>query len=140
MKKSVVQEFKEFVSRGNVVDMAVGIIIGSSFTAIVQSLVNDVVMPIVGVIVGGVNFTDLKIVITPAAGDVAEVAVRYGAFIQSIVNFLLIAIVVFTMVKLINKMRDMSKKKEERRAEPPRPPRPSEEVLLLREIRDSLKK
>ena len=137
-KKGFIAEFKEFISRGNVMDMAVGVIIGSAFTAIVNSLVNDVIMPLVGVVIGGVSFDELKWVITPGTEEVAEVAVRYGAFIQNIVNFLLIAVVVFTMVKLINSFH---KKKEEEPAAEPRPePEPSEDILLLREIRDSLKK
>lgn len=141
MKKGFIQEFKDFISKGNVIDMAVGIIIGSSFTAIVQSLVNDIVMPFIGVIIGGVNFTDLKLVLKPGTEEVAEVAIKYGQFMQNIINFLLIALVVFTMVKTINKMRDAAKKKEEEKpAEPAAPPQPSEDILLLREIRDSLKK
>ena len=108
-KKGFVQEFKTFISRGNVVDMAVGVIIGSAFTKIVNSLVNDVLMPALGVLTGGVNFADLKFVITPATEEVAEVAIKYGAFVQNIIDFLLIAIVVFIMVKMINKIRDMGK-------------------------------
>ena len=108
-KKGFVQEFKTFISRGNVVDMAVCVIIGSAFTKIVNSLVNDVLMPALGVLTGGVNFADLKFVITPATEEVAEVAIKYGAFVQNIIDFLLIAIVVFVMVKMINKIRDMGK-------------------------------
>ena len=108
-KKGFVQEFKTFISRGNVVDMAVGVIIGSAFTKIVNSLVNDVLMPALGVLTGGVNFADLKFVITPATEEVAEVAIKYGSFVQNIIDFLLIAIVVFVMVKMINKIRDLGK-------------------------------
>lgn len=133
--KGLLHEFKVFISRGNVIDLAVGVIIGSAFTAIVNSLVNDIVMPVIGVIIGGINFEDLKWVITPASGDVAECAIRYGTFLQNIVNFLLIALVVFTMVKLINLTH--RKKAEEAPAAPPAPP---EDVVLLREIRDLLKK
>lgn len=140
-KKGFVQEFKTFISRGNVVDMAVGVIIGSAFTKIVNSLVNDVIMPMLGVVTGGVNFADLKYVITPGTEEVAEVAVKYGQFIQNIIDFLLIAIVVFVMVKMINKMRDAAKKQEEEKpTEPVAPPPTPEDILLLREIRDSLKK
>jgi len=140
-KKGFIQEFKTFISRGNVVDMAVGVIIGSAFTKIVNSLVNDIVMPMLGVVTGGINFADLKYVITPATEEVAEVAIKYGQFIQNIIDFLLIAVVVFTMVKMINKMRDAAKKKEEEKpAEPVAPPPTPEDILLLREIRDSLKK
>ena len=135
---SILQEFKAFISRGNVIDMAVGVIIGSAFTAIVNSLVNDVVMPVISVITGGVDFTDWKWVITPGTEEIAECAVRYGQFIQNIINFLLIAIVVFVMVKLINSLH--RKKKEETPAGPPAPPAPPEDVVLLREIRDLLKK
>jgi len=137
-KKGVVQEFKAFISRGNVVDMAVGVIIGSAFTKIVNSLVNDVFMPALGVITGGINFTDLKYVITPATEETAEVAIRYGSFIQNIVDFLLIAVVVFMMVKVINKLR--APKEEPKKEEPAAPPPTPEDILLLREIRDSLKK
>ena len=139
-KKGFFAEFKEFISRGNVMDLAVGMIIGSAFTAIVNSLVNHIVMPIIGVIMGGINFENLKIVITPAdeAAGVAEAAICYGSFIQAIVNFLLIALVIFLMVKAINSFH--RKKEEPKEEAPAAPPEPSEEVKLLREIRDSLKK
>lgn len=137
-KKGIVQEFKAFISRGNVVDMAVGVIIGSAFTKIVNSLVNDVFMPALSVVTGGVNFTDMKYVITPATETTAEVAIKYGAFVQNIVDFLLIAMVVFAMVKMINKLR--APKEEPKKEEPAAPPPTPEDILLLREIRDSLKK
>ncbi|MBP1551513.1 MAG: large-conductance mechanosensitive channel protein MscL [Oscillospiraceae bacterium] len=140
--KKFMDEFKAFISRGNVVDMAVGVIVGSAFTAIVNSLVKDVVTPFIGVLTGGVDFTQMKYVITPAVGETPEVAILYGNFIQAIINFLIIAFVVFCMVKMINSMRakmEESKKKEEEAA-PAEPPKPSEEVLLLTEIRDLLKK
>lgn len=136
-KKGFIAEFKEFISRGNVIDMAVGVIIGGAFTTIVNSLVNDVIMPFLGLIIGGINFSELKIVLTAAAGDTPETAIMYGSFIQNIINFLLIALVVFTMVKIINRFR---RKKEAPAPEPAPEPEPPEEVLLLREIRDSLKK
>ena len=140
-KKGIVSEFKEFITRGNVMDMAVGIIIGGAFTAIVQSLVNDMLMPIIGALFGGVDFTTLRIVLREAdeAAGVAEAAIKYGSFIQAIVNFLLIAVVIFLLVKGIN---NMHKKKEEPAPAPaPAPaPEPSEEVKLLTEIRDALKK
>ena len=140
-KKGIIKEFKEFISRGNVMDMAVGIIIGGAFTAIVTSLVNDVIMPVVGAIVGGINFSNLKIVITPAdeAAGIAEAAICYGNFIQAIVNFLIVAFVIFMIVKTLNKMH----KKEEEPApaeEPAAEPEPSDEVKLLTEIRDLMKK
>ncbi|QAT42151.1 large-conductance mechanosensitive channel protein MscL [Aminipila luticellarii] len=133
-KKGFITEFKEFISRGSVIDLAVGVIIGSAFTAIVTSLVNDIVMPIIGCILNGINFTDLKYVITPAAKDTAEAAIYYGNFIQSVVNFLLIALVIFMVIKGINTFH----KKEEAQAEEPKPAEPSEDVVLLREIRDLL--
>ena len=140
-KKGIVSEFKEFITRGNVMDMAVGIIIGGAFTAIVQSLVNDLLMPVIGALFGGVDFTTLRYVIREAdeAAGIAEASIKYGSFIQAIVNFLLIAIVIFLLVRGIN---NMHKKKEEPAPAPaPAPePEPSEEVKLLTEIRDALKK
>ena len=133
-KKGFFAEFKEFISRGSVLDMAVGIIVGSAFTAIVNSLVNDLLMPIIGTIIGGVDFASLKIVITEAVGDTPEVAILYGSFIQSIVNFILIALAVFLIVRGINRFR---RKKNE---EPAPAPEPSDEVKLLTEIRDTLRK
>ncbi len=140
--KKFMDEFKAFISRGNVVDMAVGVIVGSAFTAIVNSLVKDVVTPFIGVLTGGVDFTQMKYVITPAVGETPEVAILYGNFIQAIVNFLIIAFVVFCMVKMINTMRAKmeAQKKKEEETKPAEPPKPSEEVLLLTEIRDLLKK
>lgn len=126
-------EFKAFISRGNVLDLAVGIIIGGAFTAIVNSLVNDVIMPLVGLIIGGINFSDLKIVLAPAVGETAEVAIGYGAFLQQVLNFLIIAFVVFLLVKGINSLH---RKKEQA---PPPPPAPSEELTVLTEIRDLLR-
>ena len=132
--KKFFSEFKEFISRGNVMDMAVGIIIGGAFTTIVNSLVNDIVMPAIGILLAGVNFTDLKWVITPASGDIPEAAIYYGSFIQNIVNFLIVALVVFSIVKAINRMH---KKKEEA---PAAPPKPSDEAVLLGEIKELLEK
>lgn len=134
--KGFVGEFKEFISRGNVVDMAVGIIIGTAFTAIVNSLVKDVIMPFIGFLIGGMNFDELRWVLSPAAGEQAEVAIGYGLFIQRIIDFLIIAFVVFCMVKIINRLR---RKKEEKPVEE-KPVEPAAEVLLLTEIRDLIKK
>lgn len=131
----MLKEFKEFAFKGNVIDLAVGVIIGGAFGKIVTSLVNDVLMPIIGIILGGINFTNLKFVITPASENVAESAIYYGKFFQSIVDFLIIAISIFFFVRLIS----LAKKKEEiveKVAEPVK----TDEVVLLEEIRDLLKK
>ena len=131
----MLKEFKEFAFKGNVIDLAVGVIIGGAFGKIVTSLVSDVLMPIIGIILGGINFTNLKFVITPASENVAESAIYYGKFLQSIVDFLIIAISIFFFVRLIS----LAKKKEEiveKVAEPVK----TDEVVLLEEIRDLLKK
>ena len=132
-------EFKKFISRGNVLDMAVGVVVGGAFTAIVNSLVNDIIMPLVGLIVGGINFTNLKIVINPPIDGLTEAAITYGNFIQAVVNFLLVAFALFIVIKGINKMKEKHEKKEEKPAEPAAPPTPSEDIVLLTEIRDLLK-
>lgn len=143
-KKGIIAEFKEFIARGNVIDMAVGIIMGGAFTPIVNSLVNDIVMPGIGLVVGKMNFSDLKIVLQQgvaadeAAGieEVAEVAIAYGNFIQVILNFIIVAFCVFMLIKGINAFR----RKEEPAPEPePTEPEPTAEELLLIEIRDLLK-
>ena len=126
----MLKEFKEFAFKGNVIDLAVAVIIGGAFGKIVTSLVNDVLMPAIGIILGGVSFKDLKYVITPANGDVLESAILYGSFIQSIIDFLIIAFSIFLFVKLLN-----SRKKKEEVA----PVAPSSEVVLLEEIRDIIK-
>jgi len=130
---SILKEFKEFAVKGNAVDMAVGIIIGASFGKIISSLVADVVMPPIGVLVGGVDFTKLAVILKEAVGDVPAVTLNYGSFIQSVVDFTIIAFAIFMVVKLINKL----KKQEE--AVPVAPPEPTKEELLLTEIRDLLK-
>lgn len=129
----MLKEFKEFALKGNVIDLAVAVVIGAAFGKIITSLVNDIIMPAIGTIMGGVSFLDLKYVITPASGDIAEVAIRYGAFIQSLVDFLIIAFSIFLVIKLIT-----SRKKKEAEAEPAAPT-PSNEELILGEIRDLLK-
>jgi large conductance mechanosensitive channel len=137
--KGLLNEFKEFISRGNVIDLAVGMVVGAAFTAIVSSLVDDIVMPLLGLIIGGINFTDLKWVITPASGDVAEVALYYGNFIQAVINFLAISLVVFLAVKVINTMQDKLKKQAtEEAAEEAKDETPTPEIQLLTEIRDAL--
>lgn len=133
----MLQEFKKFAMRGNVVDMAVGIIIGGAFGKIVSSFVGDLIMPVIGVLVGGVNFADLKFVLKEAqtVGEtvVPEVSLNYGAFIQTTFDFIIIAFAIFMMIKAMNAL---NKKKEEAPAEPAPP---AEDVQLLSEIRDLLK-
>lgn len=129
----MLKEFKEFALKGNVMDLAVAVIIGGAFGKIVTSLVGDLLMPLVGVLLGGVNFSDLKYVITPALGDVAEAAILYGAFIQSVVDFVIIAFSIFIFIKMLS-----SRKKKEADQEPT-PVLPSNEEILLGEIRDLLK-
>ena len=128
----MLKDFKEFAFKGNVLDMAIGVIIGGAFGKIVTSLVNDLIMPIISILIGGLNFTDLKYVITPAHGDIAENAIAYGSFIQNVVNFFIIAFCIFMFVKLIEKF----KKKEEVKVEAPKK---ADDVVLLEEIRDLLK-
>ena len=130
----LVDEFKAFVMRGNVVDMAVGVIIGGAFGKIVTSLVNDIFMPIIGMIIGNVDFTTLEIKIGEPVEGAEQAAIKYGMFIQEIVNFLIIALCIFMVIKLINKAK---KKKDE---EPAPAPEPTKEEVLLTEIRDALNK
>lgn len=144
-KFKLAKEFRAFISRGNVLDMAVGLIIGSAFTAIVNSLVGDLLMPLLGLLTGKMDFSQLKLVLQPAveevldeAGNVvtpavAEISLNYGSFIQSIISFLLIALAVFTLIKVISKLH--RKKKEEPKPEP----KPDPQIVLLTEIRDLLK-
>ena len=127
-------EFKAFVMRGNVVDMAVGVIIGGAFGKIVTSLVNDIFMPIIGMILGNVNFSSLEIKLGEPVEGAEQAAIRYGMFIQEIFNFLIIALCIFMVIKVINKMQ---KKKEEA---PAPAPEPTKEEVLLTEIRDALNK
>ena len=130
----LVDDFKAFVMRGNVVDLAVGVIIGAAFGKIVTSLVNDIFMPIIGMVLGNVDFTSLEIKLGEPVEGAEQAAIRYGMFIQEIVNFLIIALCIFMVIKLINKVQ---KKKEE---EPAPAPEPTKEEVLLTEIRDALKK
>lgn len=138
---SFIQDFKAFALKGNVVDMAVGVIIGGAFGKIVTSIVNNIIMPPIGVLTGGMDFTDLKLVLKDAVkeGDqvVSEaVTINYGQFIQDVVDFLIVAFCIFLMVKGI---AALSRKKEEKPAEPAPAPEPSAEEKLLTEIRDLLK-
>jgi large conductance mechanosensitive channel len=135
---AIVKEFKEFAMRGNVIDLAVGVVIGGAFGSIVTSLVKDVIMPPIGYLTGGVDFSDKKIVIKPAdpAHKVLEVAIHYGNFINAIIDFLIVAFCIFLVVKVINSL----KKVEEAPAPPAADPEPTKEELLLTEIRDLLAK
>lgn len=140
------EEFKKFISKGNVMEMAVGLIMATYFGAIVKSLVNDILMPPIGMILGGVDFSEMKLILTEAvaesaegAGDaVAEVAISYGVFINTIITFLIVAFAIFMVVKQYNKLKDKMAKKEE--AAPAAPPAPTKEEILLTEIRDLLAK
>lgn len=126
--KKFISEFKEFISKGNVLDMAVGVIIGGVFSKIVSSLVNDVMMPLIGIIIGGHNFTNLSI-------KVGNAKIMYGSFLQNVVDFLIVAFCLFTVIKIINRF----KKKQEKNENKEKIKTPSEEVMLLSEIRDLLK-
>jgi large conductance mechanosensitive channel len=129
----MLQEFRKFISRGNVIDLAVAVIIGGAFGRIVSSLVDDVLMPVLGVIAGGINLTALKVVIKEAQGETAELALHYGMFLQAIIDFLIVAFAIFMIIKFINSL----KKKEDEK--PEAPPAPSKEAVLLEEIRDILR-
>jgi len=131
---SMMTEFRDFAMRGNVVDMAVGIVIGGAFGKIVSSFVSDVLMPPIGMALGGVDFSDLAMTLQAASGDVAAVTLNYGSFIQTVIDFIIIAFAIFMVIKAMNSM----KKKEEEA--PAAPPKPSAEESLLTEIRDLLKK
>ncbi len=129
----IIQELKAFMMRGNVVDMAVGVIVGGAFGKIVSSLVSDIIMPPIGLLLGNVNFTDLKIILKHAVGDTPAVTVNYGTFIQTILDFVIIATAIFFAIKGVNMLR---RKEEE---QPSAPPAPTKEETLLTEIRDLLK-
>lgn len=129
----MIQEFKAFAVRGNVVDMAVGIIIGAAFGKIVSSAVGDIVMPALGLLVGGVDFSDLAVTLKQAAGDQPAVVLAYGKFVQHVLDFTIVAFAVFLLVKGINAL------KRQEAAHPSAPPAPSKEEQLLTEIRDALR-
>ena len=143
--KKFFSEFKEFAMRGNVVDMAVGVIIGAAFGKIVSSLVNDIIMPLIGVVTGGINFTDYKLVVQKAVMDgqeiiKPEVTMNWGAWVQTVVDFLIVAFCIFVMIKFINNLRKKAERQKEAEAEPaPAAPEPTKEEQLLAEIRDLLK-
>lgn len=130
----MVKEFKDFAMKGNVIDMAVGIVIGAAFGKIIGSLVTDVIMPPIGMMLGGVDFASLSWILKEATEAAEAVSVNYGKFFMTIIEFVIIAFSIFMVVKSMNK----AKKKEEEK--PAEPPKPSDEVVLLTEIRDSLKK
>ena len=140
--KKFLSEFKTFAMRGNVIDLAVGVVIGGAFGKITTSLVNDIIMPIISLLTGGIDFSDWKIVLTKAVLDAEgavvtpEVAITFGNTIAVILDFIIIAFAIFCMIKAINKLH---RKKEEEPAAPPAPPEPSTEEKLLTEIRDLLK-
>lgn len=125
--KKIFNEFKEFISKGNVIDMAVGVIIGGAFSKIVSSLVNDIIMPLIGIIIGGLDFTSLSI-------KVKDSTIQYGLFIQNVIDFLIIAACIFTVIKIINKF------KKQKPVEAPKPVETPKDIQLLTEIRDLLKK
>ncbi|WP_301099809.1 large-conductance mechanosensitive channel protein MscL [Otariodibacter sp.] len=131
---SILKEFREFAVKGNVIDLAVGVIIGGAFGKIVSSLVNDIIMPPIGLLVGGMDFKDLAIVLQEAQGETEAVMLKYGAFLQNVLDFLIVAMAIFVMVKMINNLKKAPK------PEPVKDPEPSAEEKLLTEIRDLLKK
>ncbi|NLZ76139.1 MAG: large-conductance mechanosensitive channel protein MscL [Erysipelotrichia bacterium] len=140
--KSFIEEFKEFISKGNVLDMAIGVIIGSAFGKITSSLVNDIIMPVISVLTGGIKFNSWKIVLKEAVVGVdgvidttTEVAMNFGSLIATVLDFLIIAFTIFTVIKLVNKIKRKKDGEEEKTVE-----EPSEEVKLLTEIRDALKR
>ena len=130
----MLKEFKEFISKGNIVDLAIGVIIGAAFGKIVSSLVNDIMMPIIGLILGKINFKTLSLVLKPAEGDTEALTLNYGMFIQNIVDFLIIAFVLFIILKIILKL-----KREDKKVEEESKPKLTKTEELLIEIRDSLK-
>ena len=136
-KSSIVKEFKEFIMRGNVLDMAIGVIIATAFGAITTSLIQNIIMPVIGLLFGGIDLAKWDIVLKAATEDKEAVVLGIGTFLTAIINFILIALVVFAIVKAMNKIKDLKKKEEE--AAPAEPPAPSNEEVLLTEIRDLLK-
>ena len=131
-------EFRKFVARGNVIDLAVGVIIGGAFSSITNSLVNDIIMPVFSAVLGGINFSDWKWVLKAATDTTEAITVNYGAFLSAVLNFFILAFAIFCMVKAINTLHDRMVKKAEA-APPPPPPEPSAEEKLLTEIRDLLR-
>ena len=143
----MIKEFKEFISRGNVMDLAVGVIIGGAFQSIINSLVNDVIMPVITLITGGIDFSNWFIALDGSKYDTLSAAqeagastLNYGVFITAVINFLLMALVIFFIVKAMNKLAEKAKKKDKAKEEKPAPVEKSDEVKLLEEIRNLLKK
>lgn len=144
-KPKWIDEFMAFAVKGNAMALAVGTIIGAAFSTITKSLTDDIIMPIIAIFIGGIDFSELKIVlprlfsepVLDEAGNVIQNTLNYGNFISAVINFLILALVVFFLVKSLNKLTEIGKKKEE--AAPPAPPKPSNEEVLLMEIRDLLK-
>lgn len=134
--KNFINEFKAFISKGNVIDLAVGVIIGGAFSKIVSSLVNDIVTPVLGLALGKVNFTDLKFVIKPAEGDLLESAINYGTFIQNVIDFVIMAFIIFIFIKLLTKL----KKTKEPEVEKPAEPTLTKDQELLTKIYEQLEK
>jgi large conductance mechanosensitive channel len=128
----LVQEFKEFAVKGNAIDLAVGVVIGAAFGKVVSSLVSDVIMPPIGLLVGGVDFSYLAVTLREKTDAAPAVVLKYGMFINAIIDFLIVAAAIFALVKLLNTLR------REKEAEPEAPPAPAEEIVLLTQIRDAL--
>lgn len=139
-----IKEFKEFAVKGNAIDMAVGVIIGGAFGEIVNSIVNDIIMPPIGWLIGGVNFSDLKVelpkVVLDSGIELAPATINYGSFVQTIINFIIIALCVFMMIKGLARLKNAKKAEEEKEEAPAAPAEPSNEEKLLTEIRDLLAK
>ncbi len=135
---SFVKGFREFAIKGNVLDMTVGVIIGTAFGKIVTSLVNDIIMPLFSTVISEINFSDLAVTLKPATDTTDAILFKYGSFIQTLVDFLIIALCTYVFIRIIGKVKDKLAKKEA--AAPAEPPKPSDEVVLLTEIRDLLKK
>ena len=149
-KTGFMGEFKKFIMRGNVLDMAVGMVVGAAFTAIVQSVVKDIINPVIGLLIGAIDFQELRVILKPATETAGEVAIRYGALIQNILQFLITAFVLFVIIRATNRLKDRrdaeAKAKAEAEAkakaaeEAANPVPVPEDIALLREIRDALKK
>jgi large conductance mechanosensitive channel len=135
-KLAIIKEFREFISRGNVMDLAVGVIIGSAFTAIVNSVANNIITPVIGILIGGIDFSSLRVNLPSVYPEAEKPVLAYGVFIQAIINFFIIAVCVFIIIKFMNTLK--SKVELEKKAEE-KPPEKAADVLLLEEIRDLLK-